>query len=286
MVVRLFPRRKVPGGTVPGREKRMSILTTKISDTVYEFTESADFDGSGAMRPYVDAYLVIGKDKALVIDALQKEEGLYGEVRKITELPLEVLITHGHLDHAGASLPAFHEAGIPIHLDLSDYDLLAGSVPTTRREFFTPLVPGESFDIGGFSFEAVPCPGHTPGCYVFLDRENGLLFSGDSIGSGMIWLQLPCCTPISVYRDSVQALWEKTKDLENLLIYPGHRNQSPEQLVGRYVKDNLEIAEGILDGSLAGEEQVMDFHGKELRFRLLSRGQMRMFCYNPENVTI
>ena len=262
----------------------MDIITTKITDTIYEFTESADFDNSGVLRPYVDAYLVIGENKALLIDALQNVTDLYETVRKVTDFPVDVLITHGHLDHAGASLPAFYESGSAIYMCMEDYEMLEGSVPTTRKEFFTPLKGGEIFDIGTYSLKAIPCPGHTKGCYVFLDKKNGLMFSGDSLGSGMIWMQLPCCTSIEEYRGSVQKVYEEVKDLTDLKIYPGHRNQSPVQLTEQYVTDNLAIADGIVDGSLVGEEQEMDFHGKMIRFRVLSHGQMGMFCYDPENI--
>ena len=262
----------------------LDIITTKITDTIYEFTESADFDGSGQVRPYVDAYLLIGEEKAILVDALQKVTDLFEAVRKVTAFPIDVIITHGHLDHAGASLPKFYENGCKIYMNMKDYDLLASSVPTTKMEFFTPLEGGEIFDIGTYKLECILCPGHTEGCVVFLDRDRQLLFSGDSIGSGIIFMQIPCCISVEEYRESVRHLLEETKDLPDLKIYPGHRNQSPVQLTRQYIEDNLVIAEGILDGSMVGEKQHMDFHGKPLDYRTLEHGQMRVFCYNPENI--
>lgn len=260
------------------------IITTKITDTIYEFTESADFDGSGEVRPYVDAYLIIGDGKALLVDALQNVTDLFEAVRAVTDLPVDVIITHGHLDHAGASLPKFYEDGSKIYMNMKDYEMLAASVPTTRREFFTPLEGGEIFDIGTYKLECILCPGHTQGCVVFLDRKNQLLFSGDSLGSGIIFMQIPCCISIEEYRESVLRVLEETKNLPDLKIYPGHRNQSPVQLTGRYVADNLAIADGILDKTMVGEKQHMDFHGMSLDYCTLEYGQMKMFCYNPENI--
>ena len=51
--------------------------------------------------PVVDAYLVTGRDKALLIDAGASQGDLKKVVEGITSLPVEVLILHGHGDHTG-----------------------------------------------------------------------------------------------------------------------------------------------------------------------------------------
>lgn len=47
-------------------------------------------------------YLVEGEKKALLIDALTGVGSLKAFVRELTDLPVEVVNTHGHLDHCGA----------------------------------------------------------------------------------------------------------------------------------------------------------------------------------------
>ena len=42
----------------------MCLQVHKLSDTLYQFNESADFAGNGQFQPYVDAYLLIGKKRA------------------------------------------------------------------------------------------------------------------------------------------------------------------------------------------------------------------------------
>ena len=44
-------------------------------------------------------YLVVGKDRACVIDTMNGYNNLYQAVRKLTEKPLIVINTHGHPDH-------------------------------------------------------------------------------------------------------------------------------------------------------------------------------------------
>ena len=44
-------------------------------------------------------YLVVGKDRACVIDTMNAYTDLYQAVRKITDKPVTVVNTHGHPDH-------------------------------------------------------------------------------------------------------------------------------------------------------------------------------------------
>ena len=250
----------------------------QIQEHIWQFNEAND------MGPYVDAYLIEGTEKALLVDALQTDTGLYEEVRKITGKPLEVFVTHGHLDHAGAEIREFHEADVPIYMSHKDFDLLKGMFDYgEEKDWFLDLEPGMIFDLGGFTFHTLGINGHSEGSVVALDYENQLLFSGDGIGSGMFWMQLPFCSPLHVFRDDLEKLAAECAKCPDLLVFPGHRNQSPVQLTGQYVKDTLAITNGLLDGSLTGEEVTMPFGEETLRFCQISLGQMLSFCYDPKN---
>jgi glyoxylase-like metal-dependent hydrolase (beta-lactamase superfamily II) len=51
---------------------------------------------------YLDNYyLAVGDKKAALIDTGCGIGNVLDEVREITDLPVEVLLTHGHLDHCG-----------------------------------------------------------------------------------------------------------------------------------------------------------------------------------------
>ena len=83
----------------------MNIQVQNINDTFFRLSELSDLRGDGELLPGVDAYLLTGEKRAVLVDTLQNATGLYEKVRELTELPLDVLITHGHIDHAGKSLP-------------------------------------------------------------------------------------------------------------------------------------------------------------------------------------
>lgn len=255
------------------------IVVTPISDRIWQFNES-NADG-----PYVDAYLICGKERALLIDSLQNLPGLYQEVRKLTSLPVDVALTHGHGDHAGVSLKEFEEAGCKIYLAPADFFFLKDrkNAPV-GADGLAPLSPGQVFDLGDRKLEVLDVAGHSPGSVAFLDEENQLLFSGDSIGSGNFWMQLSSCLPLDEFLVKLEALAKRVEPLSGLKIYPGHRNQSPVQLTLQYVKDVLGLTRDILAGKEAGEEYPMNLHGTMISAREVKRGQMRSYLYDPKHL--
>ena len=71
---------------------------------------------------------------------------------------------------------------------------------------------------------------------------------------------------------------------EDLLIYPGHRYQSPVQLTGPYLEDARFITRGILAGEIRGREDTYRLGGRELHCRVAAHGLMRAYSFDPENL--
>lgn len=265
--------------------RNMKTIVTKISDAIYDLGESSDAE-KGIKKPTVNAYLLIGKNGALLIDTLMQNNDLYETVRSLTDLPVTVLITHGHIDHVGVSTSSFAKHGCPIYMDLQDYPLIENRVPNLNRDFFTQLHDGSLFNIGGFELEAVACPGHTPGSFLFLDRMHQLIFSGDTLGSGCIWMQLDCSIPLTAYRENVASVMKRTMELKNLRIYPGHRYQSPVQLTSRYIKDIYLSVDSIIQGNNVGHEETIPWMGTTMTFMVANPvGQMLSFCYDKTKIS-
>ena len=176
---------------------------TKLENNIYRIYEPKD----------IYTTVILGSEKALVID---NGHG-FGNVRKviesITDLPLMVVNTHGHLDHAGGNylfdevyinfedIPTYYkyeeekdlmlisydklfkEKGIQIFPD--DFDRESFMKTTTKK--FLPLENHQIIDLGGRKLEVIKVPGHTVGHVTFLDYETGILFSGDAV-STTLWL--------------------------------------------------------------------------------------------------
>lgn len=184
----------------------------------------------------VNVYLVIGRDRAVLIDTGYGQANLRRYVQSLTSLPLTVVNTHGHPDHVGANTQfgavLAHRAdfaGIERTVtSVQRGDNRDTSVPVAEQfDYHTDAKPlelksvkdGDVIDLGERTLEIIAAPGHTPGEIVLLDRQHQLLFSGDHVNR-LVWLQLPSCLPLEVYLTSLEKLAARATDFTTIL--PGH----------------------------------------------------------------
>lgn len=107
-----------------------------------------------------------------------------------------ILLTHGHLDHAGGAAELKRALDVPIlGPDRRDEFLLngiaaqAGQYGLDGLEDCAPdrwLAEGESVEIAGTPFDVLHCPGHTPGHLVFASRALGFAVVGDVLFRGSV----------------------------------------------------------------------------------------------------
>lgn len=139
-------------------------------------------------------------DEVLVIDPGDQIPALLDQIRSRGQRVVAVAVTHHHLDHAGGThelLTAVPEARFFMHA--LDYPQIEAAVPSASMWYGhaieAPRSPdrllehGDRFEIGTLSFEALHCPGHTPGslCYL-VESEAGesIVFTGDVLFAGSI----------------------------------------------------------------------------------------------------
>lgn len=134
---------------------------------------------------FVRCYLIIGSEKALLLDTGAAGDGLRDIVSSLTSLPLQVALTHTDGDHTGC----LHEfAHFAMHPNEKPYILQKH--PDWDRPF-TPLAEGDTLDLGGRILRVLHIPGHTPGSIALLDEQNALLFSGDTVSESPIFMFAP-----------------------------------------------------------------------------------------------
>ena len=225
----------------------------------------------------VDIYVVEGKDRALVIDAGGSGSDLPAYVQTLTDKPLDLLITHGHGDHTAAA--AQFDS---VYMSSKDFDLIRPYVPFSdfASSGIKDLKGGDIFDLGGVSLEVLALPGHTPGSVIVLDRERQLLFGGDAMGSGSLWMQLPESGSVEAYIDEIRAVEESVAGLDGLKLLLGHSCMMGRYADAGYITDTRIAAEKILSGEIGEPSDKTDFPGAYTA----SYGQMTEFRYRPEKV--
>lgn len=186
-------------------------------------------------------YLIEGKDKAMLIDTGTKCEKLNEVVRKITQKPLMVVITHLHGDHAG-NMDQFAD----VYFHPADTVLLNPDKPYKGKIHF--VSDGQVFDLGGRKIEVSHMPAHTPGSIVLLDRQAGNCFSGDAFGSGQVWLQLKPYAPMSTYIESCRKM-ESLMDKGITKIYCGHYPYVKKAYNKEYITQMRTLAEALVNGT-------------------------------------
>jgi glyoxylase-like metal-dependent hydrolase (beta-lactamase superfamily II) len=172
-----------------------------------------------------------------------------------------VLITHIHLDHAGAAgwwarqgaQVYVHEVGAPHLIDPSrllrsatriygdKMDSLWGTILSAPPEQVTPVTDGQTIDAAGLSFKALDTPGHAFHHHAY--QLDDIAFTGDTAGvriPGIFFVDLPAPPP-----EFQPELWQKS--IERLLscsftaIYPTHFGRIEDW------RQQLEVLSGLIE---------------------------------------
>jgi glyoxylase-like metal-dependent hydrolase (beta-lactamase superfamily II) len=108
----------------------------------------------------------------------------------------KILLTHAHIDHAGATAELSASADLPIEGPHEGDRFWIDRLPEQARMFgfqqvakFEPtrwLQHGDVVTVGDEKLEVYHCPGHTPGHVIFFHRQGRLAFVGDVLFAGSI----------------------------------------------------------------------------------------------------
>ena len=190
----------------------------------------------------VISYLILGHNRALLLDTGLGVASMKNVVTQLTTLPISVLNSHTHFDHTGGNFEfseilnediAYSRKNAEGQSNIYSRDALApericGRLPSGVRANSYSIRPwkvtravrdGDRIDLGGRELEVIFTPGHTPDSLSLLDRKNGLLFTGDTFYKGPIYLFTPE-TDFAAYARSIARLAKLTPDLQ--LLLPSH----------------------------------------------------------------
>lgn len=178
-----------------------------IAEGIYAIYEPGQFEE-------VISFLITGDDKALLFDTGLGIGNMRRVVDQLTDLDVIVLNSHTHYDHIGSNylfdviygtdteFTQRRAEGSPPDA-VADFlqegwvwkDLPEGfSADQYRSRPFTVskiVGEGDSIDIGGRVLEVLFTPGHAPDSICLIDRENRLLFTGDSFYLAPLYTHIP-----------------------------------------------------------------------------------------------
>lgn len=183
------------------------------------------------------SYLLVGEERALLIDTGLGIENIAEEVKKLTKKPVTAIATHIHWDHIGghSHFPDFyvHEAEkawieekFPLPTALVKRFLAEGDLPhdfdPDAYTIFhgTPtkiLRGGEMIDLGGRTIQVLHTPGHAPGHLCFWEAQTGYLFTGDLVYEGTLYANYESTDPAAFLHSL-----EKLADLPTRRVFPAH----------------------------------------------------------------
>lgn len=241
---------------------------------------SASPIGSGIYQVWcpgkVSCFLAIGRDRALLMDSGYGLGDLRGFIAALTDRPVMLVNSHGHIDHVGGDFQ-FESAyinGLDEGLALRHsgreereraLEFLGRSDPAYACLGICELrglPPERSFDLGSRVIDVLPCPGHTAGSVALFDRSTSILLSGDAF-SRHVWLFDGDSTSIADLLESLR----RARGIGFSAMYCSH---SPERFAPSFLDDLERCARNIsLEGSrpfsvpLAGAEALLYSEGGE-----------------------
>ncbi len=163
------------------------------------------------------AYLILGRERALLFDSGTGTRDIRPVVAALTQLPVTVMASHLHFDHL-AGIAAFASVAM-IDLPETRADVADGVFTPRRYEYLgmvdhlhTPSVrvtqwiaPDGIIELGGRQLTVLQTPGHTPNSVSLFDATHRQLFAGDFIYPTTLYAFLPGASR-SAYRVTTQRL--------------------------------------------------------------------------------
>ena len=215
---------------------------------VYIMNNEIFATGAGTWRiedGFVRFFLLTGSERALLIDSGASTADARDIAGRLTDLPLTLLNTHADGDHTAGNA-AFD--GFYMHPE--DYERCGINAKYPGCALL-PLHDGDIIDLGGRELKIIAIPGHTYGSVAVLDMKDRVLYSGDSVQDGHIYMFGDKRSP-ERFASSLSLLAELSGSYDR--IFPSHG--SPELPAG-YASRVLDAWNGVLAGTVAGRADTM-----------------------------
>jgi len=259
-------------------------------------------------------FLLVGDEKAMLIDTGTGIGDLKGFIQKLTDKPLMVCYTHNHVDHVGGA-GAFDNAyirpkdmadfstggglGLSVEKRIGYIKWIAerekGTYPYNLDEDVTewgpqpplsPLHDEQVIDLGNRKVTVYECPGHTAGSVAFLDENSRFLFLGDACNCNLGLINGAPGTPRFVSIEKALYYLKRLSDLRAKYdgYFNGHYDFRPvgQPLGGDVLPDAITACEQIVAGTANVEVRPSGFPNAPMQ-NIVCIGRTNI-SFNPECV--
>jgi len=186
-------------------------------------------------------------NKCAIVDPGGDIEILLEIAKNNNLIPEKILLTHGHIDHAGGATELSEILKVEIHGPHIEDKFLLDELQKQGEMFGLPskdckpdvwLDEGDIVELGDEKLDVYFCPGHTPGHIIFYNEANKLALVGDVLFNGSIGrTDLPGGNHNQLIISVKDKLWPLGKEIE---FIPGHGPMSTfeaERLSNPFVSD-------------------------------------------------
>ena len=177
-----------------------------------------------------NCFFLINEDtkELLIIDPADRAQGIIDWIQSEGLKPVAILLTHGHFDHIMAVKEVKEKYQIPVYACMQEEVMLAeptinmtavyGSACSIKPDVL--LDDGQIFEAAGFSIQMFHTPGHTKGSCCYYIKDEGVLFSGDTLFCGSVGrTDFPGGSSAEIVRSLHKLVDTLPEDTE---VFPGH----------------------------------------------------------------
>ena len=161
---------------------------------------------------------------------IEERDEFYGFIQNNRLEVKAILLTHGHFDHIYGVAEAAGHFNVPVYMHPAEEVIIKEANPMLCQTYglmlpadFSGVISvkgGDTVGVGDLRFEVIETPGHTPGGVCYLERNEKILFSGDTLFAGSIgrtdnqWAD---------YDALMTGIFSKLMELDgDITVIPGH----------------------------------------------------------------